>query len=102
MKPSEGAEELARRAAALRAAGTNVDVSPLLQAARETAAAVKAAAASNRHSVGVRIVAKSSGIRVTLTGPHAQRYRKMMADGLDRRAPAAKAEIRANITRRAR
>lgn len=86
--------------AELRAAGENAPVI-LERAATEVAKAVRASATRNGHHVGIRVVRKSSGVRVTITGPQAARYRKPVQDELQRRVPEITAEIRTMITRRA-
>lgn len=102
MKLEDVGRDLQERAERLRAAGTSPDIEELLHAAREVAAGIKAAASRNGHQVGVRVVQRSTGVRITITGPQATRYRAMAQQGMDRRMPGVEAVIRAQITRRAK
>lgn len=68
--------------------------------ANEVAKAVRNDAARHGHAVGVRVVRRTSGVRVTITGPQASRYRVPLEKALREKAPQAQAEIRAMITRR--
>jgi hypothetical protein len=79
-----------------------MDSSALLNAAKSAASLVRANASRNGHTVAVRVVSKSGGVRVTVTGPHASRYRQLMEREMDARMPDVHAEIRAQITRRAK
>jgi hypothetical protein len=74
----------------------------LERAAREAAAVARAQAAQSRHSVSVRIVARHGGVRVTVQGPQATRYRALIERELNARIPDVKAEIRAQVTRKSR
>lgn len=85
----------------LKSLAANADV-VLEKAAVEVARMVRTQAAQRGHSVGIRVVRRSSGVRVTVTGPRAGQYRSMVEKALEARVPAATAEIRAQITRRAK
>lgn len=98
MNPQEVGGALSDQVARIKAAGEQVDVTPLMQAAKAAANAVRMAAAQRRDPVGVRLVEKPGGVRVTVTGPKAARYRNLLEQELASRMPQAKAEIRALIT----
>lgn len=74
----------------------------LERAAKDAASQVRAAAARAHHNVSVRVVQRNGGVRVTVQGPQAARYRALVQRELDARIPGVKAEIRAKVTRRAR
>lgn len=68
--------------------------SALEAAAREAASSVRQAAARNHHNVSVRVVAKPGGVRVTVAGRQAARYRTMVEKDLADRALGVQAQIR--------
>jgi len=78
----------------------HIDVSGLESAARAAASDVRSSAARAHDRVGVRIVRKGDGIRITLVGPAANKYRAFMARGMQQRMPGVMAEIRTQVTRR--
>ena len=93
MSPEEAAKMLQGRVDALR----SVPAEALEVLARETKAAasqVRGVAARARHSIDVRIVVRGGGVRVTIVGQQASRYRAMLEKELDRRVPNMKADIR--------
>jgi len=98
MRPSEVNRELDDQAAKIKAAGEHLDVTPLVAAARAAIQAVRTAAQQNRDPVGVRLVEKPNGIRLTVTGPKAARYRTLLEREMNARMPEASTEIRALIT----
>lgn len=102
MKAEDAHEALTRRAAVLRAAGEHPDTAPLMNLAREVAGDIRATAARSGHHVGIRVVERGEGIRVTITGPAAMRYKTLAERAFSARLPAAKTELRAQITRRIR
>lgn len=79
---------------------TDLDYSGMQRQAQSAAATIASTAARAHHKVGVRIVQQGQGIRVTLTGPAASRYRAAMARELNARMPGVAAEISTQITRR--
>jgi hypothetical protein len=97
MKPGEVPTALGNQTTELRA--TRADPAPLLEAARQTASLVRANASRAGHSVQVRVVARGEGVRITVAGPQANRYREMVERQMDAMLPAARAEIRAQLTR---
>jgi hypothetical protein len=101
VKAEEGLAELQRRAEKLRRAHEH---SPeiLERAAREVAAGVKGMAQRAGHNVAIRVVTRGDGVRLTVVGPQAVRYRRLVEEELKRRVPDVKAEIRTQITRRSR
>jgi hypothetical protein len=102
MRPEDAAVVLAARAARLREAPAGMDTSAMLQAAREVAALVRQQATSVGHRVGIRVVSKHNGIRLTVTGPRAAQYQGLVERELAARVPTIQAEIRSQITRRAK
>lgn len=84
---------------ALRARAAHVQ-DPLLAAAKDVAITVKKLAARNGHSLNIRVVKKSGGVRITVVGARAERYRAIVGSELARRAPGAQAEIRAQLSGR--
>lgn len=101
MKPTEAGRKLEEIAAKARQ-GAEPDAGPLVEAAREVAALLKANASRSGHSIAVRVVEKHNGVRLTVTGPHAGRYKALAEREMNARAVGAKAEVRAQITRRAK
>jgi hypothetical protein len=63
-------------------------------AARQAASSVRQIAARNHHDVQVRVVNKPNGVRVTIAGRHAARYRTMVEQDLAARLPGVSAQIR--------
>jgi hypothetical protein len=98
MNPSDAGRGLDDQAAKIKAAGDHVDLTPLVQAARAAIQVVRAAAQQHRDPVGVRLVEKPNGIRLTVTGPKAARYRTLLEREMNARMPEATTEIRALIT----
>jgi len=86
----------------VRAAGTGVSLDPLLRAAKQAAGQVRIAASRAGHSVGIRVAQRGQGVRITVTGPQAVRYRSMIGAVLDQQMPGVGADIRAQITRKAK
>ena len=52
-----------------------------------------------RDSIGVRVVIKNGGVRLTIVGYKSEVYRKLAKSELERRVPAVKAEIRTHMQR---
>lgn len=101
MSPEEAARVLAERARALH--GADGDALELLsRAARDVAAGVKGMAQRAGHNVSIRVVTRGDSVRLTVVGPQAVRYKRLVEDELARRVPDIKAEIRTQITRRSR
>lgn len=82
---------------AIRAAGENPDITPLLNAAHDAASAVREIASQSREAVRIRVVAAPRGVRVTVVGARAGKYRALMERALEQRYPAAEAAVRADI-----
>lgn len=101
VNPEEGAAELARRAAKLKGLDAELPLAAE-QAARDVAAGVKGMAQRNGHKVAIRVIAQGSVVRLTVVGPQAVRYRRLVEVEMKRRVPDIQAEIRTQITRRAR
>lgn len=101
MTPEQIKQAHDHQVAELRAAVANANIA-LEHAAMEVARMVRATAAQRGHSVGIRVVRRTSGVRVTVTGPHASQYRAAVERALSDKVPDAAREIRAQITRRAK
>lgn len=101
MKPEEVVPALQDRARKIRDAHGGAS-EPIVRRAKTIAGSVRTAAARAGHSVGIRVVEKPNGVRVTVTGPQAVRYKKMIEAELARQLPEARAEIRTLITRKSR
>lgn len=101
MRPEEIKAAQDRQVAELKAAAAGANLA-LEHAAIEVAKMVRAEAARRGDSVGIRVVRRTSGVRVTVTGPRAGRYRSAVEKALEAKVPNAAAEIRAQITRRAK
>ncbi|MEP7036248.1 MAG: hypothetical protein ABI934_11725 [Actinomycetota bacterium] len=69
----------------------------IVEVARHCALAVKQAAAHDGTAVGIRVYAHDGGVRMTVIGPHAGRYRDMLRHMFDQEMPQAVAEIRAQV-----
>lgn len=101
MRPEEIKQAHERQLGELKAGVAAANLA-LERAAIEVARMVRTEAARRGHSVGIRVVRKSNGVRVTVTGPHASQYRTAVEKALTAKVPGASAEIRAQITRRAK
>lgn len=101
MTPEEARRAQQDQVAKLRAAAVEANIA-LEKAATEVARLVRAEAARRGHSVGIRIVRRTNGVRVTVTGPRATQYRSAVEKALRDRVPAAQAEIRAQLTKKAK
>lgn len=98
MKPEDAVKPLKQAADDLRA--VRPDPQPLLEAAKEVTSLLRANAARAGHSVAIRVIGTGDGVRITVVGPQASRYRALARREMDARMPGVKAEIRAQITRR--
>jgi len=102
MKPDEAGRQLASLSEDVKAAGEGVSLEPLLQAAQQVAQQLRLQASRSGHSIGIRVAQRGQGVRLTVTGRHAIRYRRIASQELSQLMPGAQAEIRAQITRRVR
>jgi hypothetical protein len=100
VRPDEAIHELSRHTETLNKFEPNVE--SLVQAARQVAGNVRQVAARAGHSVGIRVLEKRNGVRITVTGPQAHRYRAMINEQLERSRPETADDIRAQITRKIR
>lgn len=101
MNPEDATRKLTEKAEQLRKADEGV-TSAGLRAVREVAAGVKGRAQRVGDRLDVRVVERRDGVRLTVAGRHAARYRQLIRDELARRAPDVQTEIRAQITGRTR
>lgn len=102
MDAARAGQALANHTARLRETVAAIDSAPLMGAARQIAQQVRLAASHAGDSVAIRVVHRRGGVRITVTGPRASKYRALMKDSMDRQMPQVQADVRAQITRRAR
>ena len=103
MTPDQAMDKLRERANQVRDAGRAEDLlGPAQQVARQIATQVRMEATRRGHTIGVRVMSKAGGIRVTVTGPYAGRYRDALSKAFDQQLPRVTTEIRSMITRRAK
>lgn len=102
MKLEEAASAMSAATDRVTRAVDSLDTTPLERVAREVAVKVRQTAQSSGDSVAIRVVRKHQGVRITVVGRRAARYRSMVERELAAKMPDASAEIRAQITRRAR
>lgn len=100
MNPAQAMAAMAARGQGLST--VIVDSAALLRAARSAAANVNAIAVRAGHNVGIRVSERPNGIRISVTGPQAKRYRAVVKAELDRLRPETADDIRAQITRKIR
>lgn len=100
MKPEEAANELERRAESLRQA--QPDAQAIVRGLHEVASVVRATAARSGDSIGIRVLSRREGVRITVTGPRSARYKSLIQTEMDRRMPGITAEIRTMLTRKLR
>lgn len=100
MTPEQASDALRSTSDAIRAAGEEATAEPLLKMASQVAQEVRALAAQSGHSIGIRVASKDRGIRLTVTGRQAGRYRQLVERRIDTLMPEVKTEIRAMVTRR--
>ena len=100
MRPEQIAAGLAAKRKAIP--GPETAIEGLEQVAKEVASQVRGMAARNRHQIQVRVVRKQDGVRVTIVGHNAIRYRRIAESELARRKPDAAAIVRAQVTRKTR
>lgn len=84
VRPEESIEALKARAAELREGPAEI-LRLLVAETREVAAGVKALALRRGHSIQIRVKQTESGVRLTLIGPQAVRYRQFIEAELQRR-----------------
>ena len=96
----QGPDELENRLEALRNAQPTSEV--LMRSVHEVASLVKITASRAGDAVGIRMVNRREGVRITVIGPRAQRYKSLIAAEMERRFPQIKTEIRAQISRKTR
>jgi len=102
MRPEEAMGHLNKAVDDIAMAQQGVELHPLVQACHQVAQNIRAHAARAGHGISVRVVERGSSVRMTVRGQQATRYRTLASQMLERQMPDAKAEIRAQITRKAR
>jgi hypothetical protein len=99
--PEQAARALAARTADVKAAGDGVSIEPLMRATRQAANVVRQHASRSGSPISIRVSQRANGVRVTVTGRDAARYRALLSQQLATLMPAAKADIHAQIKARA-
>ena len=101
MNPAQAMAAMNARAEVL-AAGGAPDPASLVRAAKAAAGKVRQLAASSGHSVSIRVIERPNGVRISVSGHQAHRYRAVVTAELDRLRPETKADLAAAITRKIR
>jgi hypothetical protein len=101
MNPAEAMRMMAGHASAVADASV-ATVEPLMTAASHAAGTVRLMALTSGDQVDIRVMQRANGIRISVTGPKAKRYRSVITSELDRLHPATVAELRTQITRKIR
>lgn len=102
MNPDQVHSALEARTAQLKAAAEAMDPAPLQRLAKQVATQIREIAGRSGHVVSVRVVERPTGVRITIVGRNASRYRKMVEDRLTKLVPDAAVEIRTNTNQKAR
>lgn len=102
MNQAEAMRAMNRIASHTAAAGEMVDIGTLQRAAKQAAATALVTAQRAGHSVGIRVMERANGVRITVTGPKAHRYRAIVNAELERLAPTTSAEVSSQIVRKIR
>lgn len=102
MNPLEAQAALDARTERIRAAAEAGDPAPLVRTARDIASVVRDSAGRNGHVISIRVIERPRGVRITVSGRHAARYRSLVEQKLNRAVPDHAAEIRSQITQKAR
>lgn len=93
---------MSRHLQTLESVGHAVEVGPLVAAATKAAGTVRVMAARQGDMVGIRVMQRANGVRITVSGPKAHRYRAIVNAELERLQPQTKADVAAGITRKIR
>ena len=102
MNIAQAMAAMSARTEKVAAAGKVVDPEALQRAANTAAGKVRKMAFAAGHSVGIKVSARANGVRVSVTGPKAHRYRAILTSELNRIQPETAADIKAQITRKIR
>lgn len=97
MNPERVGAELAERTAYLKDVPAK-SLDQMAKSVREVIAGVRGQAQRAGHNIDVRMVVRGQGVRVTVLGPHAARYRSLISKELTRRD--LQAELRTMATSR--
>lgn len=100
MNFEQAPDELDRLAAQMR--GVQPDSQAVMRSVHEVASLVRASAARAGDSVGVRVLSRQEGVRITVIGPRAARYKGMIQTEMSKRLPSIQTEIRTQIARKSR
>lgn len=79
---------------------SQIDTSALMALAKRSAISVSRAAQSSKDSIDIRVTQHSDGVRVSIVGPNASRYKVMMSRLLGSQMADVKADIRTRIIKR--
>lgn len=101
MRPAQAMALMNTRTEAL-AAGAHPDPESLIRAAKMAATKVSRLAVISGHQVNIKVMAKTNGVRISVSGPKAHRYRAIITEELNRTRPETKADIVAQLTRKIR
>jgi hypothetical protein len=102
MNQLEAMRAMNRIAAHAQVSGAVVDVEALQRAAKAAAAKALATAQSSGHSVAIKVTARTNGVRISVTGSKAHRYRTIVGAELERLSPTTAADLKAQIIRKIR
>jgi hypothetical protein len=102
MTPEQAMRLMAAKSMAIGKAGNAVSLDMLRGSATKVANRARTSAAMAGHEVNIKVSARDKGVRVTVSGPKAKRYRQMISRELNALVPETKADITAQITRQVR
>ena len=83
-------------------AATTADPEALQRAAKTVASTVRSMAFRSGHQVNIKVTSRANGVRISVSGPQAHRYRTIMTAELNKVRPETAADIKAQITRKIR
>lgn len=98
MKPVDAARALSESASRMSRA-VRIDTTAMMALAKQSAASANRAAQSSRDSIDIRVTQHSDGVRVSIRGPNALRYKSMMSRQMNAGMSNVKADIRARIVK---
>lgn len=102
MNQAEAVRAMNRIASRTAAAGQTVDLEALHRAAKQVASHVLVMAQRAGHGVSIKVTERPDGVRISVTGSKAHRYRTIINAELERLAPQTAAEVHAQIIRKIR
>lgn len=102
MNQSEAVRAMNRIANRTVTAGQAVDLEALHRAASQVASQVLIMAQRAGHSLSIKVTDRPDGVRISVTGSKAHRYRTIINAELERLSPQTAAEVQAQIVRKIR